>query len=301
MLGLLLRVSRPYYYLVTLWLYLLPAGGRIDLLSTMPFWLGVAYCTLPLNLMCYLMNDLADVGVDEHNPRKGSELLGAKESVALLRAAKPVAFYLQVPFLAAFVALVGFRVLPWFCAVFAVNWLYNFGPQFSSGHHAPLDLLCPCGYLLVVPLCCWLNALAYPPLRSWLHAFVLIVRTQLWIQTFDLEADAAAGRRTTAVRLGMRGAQLLLFFILLGETAFVHASFEHWPLRSLSSGSLALLMAQALFTRQSAGDTGGDGANATPAAVKPALSPASVNSTFLVLGLGGVGLMARVWLDAAFA
>ena len=80
-----LRVSRPYYYLVTLWLYILPTGGHVELLTTPAFWLGVAYCTLPLNLMCYLMNDLADVDVDKHNERKGGELLGAKEDGGALR------------------------------------------------------------------------------------------------------------------------------------------------------------------------------------------------------------------------
>ena len=109
------------------------------------------------------------------------------------------------------------------------------------------------------------------------------VRTQLWIQTFDIECDAAKGRRNTAVRLGLRRSQLLLAVLLAGETAFVHWHFAHWPLRSLSSGSLALLLAQMLL--------GSGGA---------AVAPETINRTFLVLGLGGVGLMARVWLDAAF-
>ena len=30
------------------------------------------------------------------------------------------------------------------------------------------------------------------------------------------------------------------------------------------------------------------------------MSPSTVNATFLVLGLGGLGLMLRVWIDAAF-
>ena len=97
-----LRISRPYYWLVTLWLYLLPTGGRVDLLSQWPFLVGLAYCTLPLNLMCYLMNDLADVEVDADNPRKGGDLLGAKEDAVRLRAAIVPAALLQLPFLLAF-------------------------------------------------------------------------------------------------------------------------------------------------------------------------------------------------------
>lgn len=282
-LRLLLRISRPYYWLVTLWLYLLPTGGRADLLVQWPFLAGLAYCTLPLNLMCYLMNDLADVEVDVDNPRKGGDLLGAKEDVGRLRAAVLPAAILQLPFLLAFSWLCGAAsAWPWLAAVFGVNWLYNFGPRLS-GNYAPLDLVCPCGYILVVPLSCWLNALPYPPYRSWAHAALLVLRTQLWIQTFDIECDAAKGRRNTAVRLGLRRSQLLLAVLLAGETAFVHWHFAYWPLRSLSSGSLALLLAQMLL--------GSGGA---------AVAPETINRTFLVLGLGGVGLMARVWLDAAF-
>jgi hypothetical protein len=193
---------------------------------------------------------------------------------------------LQLPFLLTFHWLFGAVTWPWFAAVFSVNWMYNFGPRFS-GNFAPLDLACPCGYILVTPLSCWLNAIPYPPARSWAHAVLLVLRTQLWIQTFDIDCDAAAGRRNTAVRLGLRNSQYLLALMLLGETAFVHAHFDHWPLRSLSSGSLALLAAQMLLTSSQ-----GPGS---------AVSPQTINRTFLVLGLGGVGLLARVWIDAAFA
>ena len=99
---------------------------------------------------------------------------------------------------------------PWLAAVVLVNWLYNYGPRLSS-NYAPLDLLCPCGYLLVIPLSCWLNGLPLPPARAWAHTVFFIVRSQLWIQTFDLDSDGRAGRRTTAVVLGLRRAlQLLL-------------------------------------------------------------------------------------------
>jgi 1,4-dihydroxy-2-naphthoate octaprenyltransferase len=120
-------------------------------------------------------------------------------------------------------------------------------------------------------------------------------RAQLWIQTFDLDEDAAAGRRTTAVRLGLRGAQAVLLVLLLGETAFVHAHFTNWPLRSFSAASVALLGAQAVLTGGATPNGKEKDRRAT------SMSPASVNAVFLVLGVGGVGLMVRVWLDAAFA
>jgi len=286
-LSLLLRVSRPYYYLVTLWLYLMPTGQRADLFMRVPFWLGLVYCTLPLNAMCYLMNDLSDTDVDAHNARKGGALLGAKENAETLSALVPLVALCQLPFVLAFATLCGAsHILPWFLGVFGVNWAYNFGPRLSS-NYAPLDLVCPCGYILVVPLSCWLNALPLPPHRSWAHAILLVVRTQLWIQLFDLDADRAAGRRTSAVRIGHRGAQVALLGLLLAETVFVHAHFENWPLRSLSDGSVALFGAQVLL-----------GARRGAASQ---MSPATINATFLLLGVGGVGLMLRVWSDAAFA
>jgi len=358
------RVSRPYYYLVTLWLYLMPTGGQYELLGQPNFWLGAAYCTVPLNLVCYLMNDLSDVKVDRHNPRKGGALLGAKETAQTLRKLVVGAALLQVPFVAAFAWLCGAAsILMWWAAVIAVNWAYNFGPRLSA-RFVLLDLLCPCGYILVVPLACWLNALPYPPARSWAHATLLVVRTQLWIQTFDLEPDRAAGRRTTAVRLGLRGSQLALAVLLVAENIFVDTHFAHsWPLRSFSLLSLMMLAISTLpavlhgdasdaksdsvetararaanahegtlvsqleiRTRSRARVDAGASSEVASAGLRrrsrspsprstirdgsataghsasraASMSPAAINATFLVLGLGGAGLMARVWLDAAF-
>ena len=53
----------------------------------------------------------------------------------------------------------------------------------------------------------------------------LVVRTQLWLQIFDLNTDARAGRRTTAVVLGLRGAQKVLAFILVAELGFALVYF----------------------------------------------------------------------------
>ncbi len=306
-LGRTVAVSRPYFWLVTLWLYLLPTGQRYDLLHTPRFWLGIVYCTLPLNLMCYLMNDLADVDVDSANPRKGGRLLGAKESAASLGELVPVTAWMQLAFLLLFHWLVGARVWLWFGGVFACNWCYNFGPRLSA-RYAPLDLFCPCGYVLVILLSVWLNsdapssssgpavpALPYPPARAWAHAVFLVVRTQLWLQTFDIGTDAAAGRRNTAVVLGLRRSQAALAALLLAECAFVRACFEDWALRSFSPASLAMLGAQ-LVLAPGGGGGGGGGARAAPG-----LSPEMMTATFVVLGAGGVGLMAQVWCNAAFS
>lgn len=283
----LFKLSRPYFWLVTFWLYLLPTGQRWDLWSSVPFWFGLAYSTLPLNLLCYLMNDLSDIEVDKHNPRKGGPLLGIRAGAGSLWAAVRWTAAVQVPFLLFFAASFGVaRCAAWFAAVVLVNWLYNFGPRLS-GNYAPLDLLCPCGYMLVVPLSCWLNGLPLPPGRAWAHMLFFVVRSQLWIQTFDVQTDRASGRRTTAVLLGHRGAQRLLGLLLAAELSFVLGFFSDWALRSFSAASLGLLGVQvALQARQ-----------ATEAAQPTA---ATINATFAGLGLGGYGLLVQVWLNGSF-
>jgi len=280
-----LQVSRPYFWLVTVWLYLLPTGQQYALLSEGSFWLGLAYCTYPLNLLVYLMNDMSDVKVDKHNQRKGGSGTGAKASVAALRELAGWTIGAQVPFLLCFVLLWGPIAVPWLLSVVFVNWLYNFGPRLSS-NYAPLDLLCPCGYLLVIPLSAALNRVPLPAARCWAHTLFLVVRTQLWLQTFDLDTDAAGGRRTTAVLLGLRPAQLLLALLLAGELAFVLTHFSDWALQSFSAASLLLLALQVAFAP-------------VPGSGRP-LSRATIERTFLVMGLGGLGLMAQVWLNGAF-
>ena len=105
---------------------------------------------------------------------------------------------MQIPFLIVFSFACGICIGPWFLGVFIVNWAYNFGPRLSS-RYAPLDLFCPCGYLLVVPLSSWLNKLPLPPPRTWIHCLLLVLRSQLWIQTFDIEPDRAAGVTTPLI------------------------------------------------------------------------------------------------------
>jgi len=174
------------------------------------------------------------------------------------------------------------KTVLWFCCVLLVNWAYNFGPRLSS-RYAPLDLFCPCGYMLVIPLSCALNALPLPSMRAWVHTLFFILRSQLWIQTFDIDHDARSGRRTSAILLGLRGARTLLALLLVAEAAYVHAMFADWALRSFSLASLGLLAIQVALGR---------------AAEEP--SATTINTTFIVLGLGGYGLLVQVWLNGAF-
>jgi len=249
------------------------------------FRLGLAYCTWPLNLLCYLMNDLSDVAVDADNPRKGGALLvGVRARASALRTVVPWAVAAQLPFLIGFCYVWGTAATScWFSLVVAVNWLYNYGPRLSS-NYAPLDLFCPCGYMLVIPLSCALCNLPYPPTQAWIHTLFFVVRSQLWIESFDIETDTLSGRRTTAVVLGLINSQRALAIILVAELSFVYAHFHDWAIRSFSFCSLILLTLQARLE---------------PAAAKP--SRALINTTFAVLGLGGYGMLVQVWLNGTFS
>lgn len=74
-----IHVSRPGFWFITLWLYLVPCGGHPELISNPNFWSGLVYVTFPLNLLTYSWNDLNDNALDDKNPRKGKYLLGANK------------------------------------------------------------------------------------------------------------------------------------------------------------------------------------------------------------------------------
>src|SRR6266700_8371392 len=78
-LAFILKASRPGLWATAVWFYLLPLG-RLHVFHPAPFWLGLIYVTLPLGLIIYGRNDVADVETDRFNPRKGTFLFGARGS-----------------------------------------------------------------------------------------------------------------------------------------------------------------------------------------------------------------------------
>ncbi|KAF4691093.1 hypothetical protein FOZ60_016196 [Perkinsus olseni] len=63
-----LKISRPIIWFNIVPYYLLPLGGRLDLLATWRFWLGLLYFTFPVSIMMFGINDMADTDVDKYNP-----------------------------------------------------------------------------------------------------------------------------------------------------------------------------------------------------------------------------------------
>src|SRR5260370_9900521 len=93
----ILQSSRPGLWLTTIWFYLLPLGQR-HVFSSGVFWLGLAYCCLPLGLLLYGWNDYVDFETDQLNPRKGSFLFGARGSMDQLRKLPAIIVLVQAPF-----------------------------------------------------------------------------------------------------------------------------------------------------------------------------------------------------------
>lgn len=213
----LVKVSRPGFYNVTGFLYIMPAASRPEalysLLSVRAI-LGLLFCLLPMNLLVYGMNDLADVDIDAKNPRKGG-LFGAVASVQDLRCCVAIAV-VSCAFLPALIT----GDLRWSIAFSAVgigaNWVYNFGPQLSR---VPLlDMFPPLAYLLVIPFGGKVVG-QLASINSWFWFFTVsvVLRTQLWFQRMDIVADAEVEKRTTAVFVGSTAAAVGVFFFIACE------------------------------------------------------------------------------------
>lgn len=226
---LLIQVSRPGFYNVTGFLYVISVATDPELLLSCRAVAGLLFCLFPLNLLVYSMNDLADVDIDAKNPRKGG-LFGAVASEEDLRRCVAISAVL-----CAVLPFVITRDLVWSLAFSTVgigaNWLYNFGPRLSR---VPLlDMLPPLAYLLVVPF----GAKVMGRLDSlspyiWVVMVFVVLRTQLWFQRFDLEADASVGKTTTATFIGWRlsalGVLLFMAFELFFEWKWGCLALQMW-------------------------------------------------------------------------
>lgn len=233
-LALAIQTSRPGFWSTSVWFYLLPLAQR-DVLGSPAFWLGLLYVTFPLGHVLYGWNDLFDAATDEENPRKGNYLFGAKPTAAH-RAALPVQMLLvQVPFVGLMVWLDGVRMLAWCAALVLACALYNW-PRIGCKNHPFVDMLNQAGYLLVFVLSSWLNdapQLAWP---GFVFGAMFAMHSHLLGQVMDVVPDRAAGRRTTAVTIGVVPAKLLAAAIMFAESALVWSCYGDL----LVAGGLAL-------------------------------------------------------------
>jgi len=218
-----LKVSRPGLWTTAIWFYLLPAGG-MDVFQNPDFYIGLTYVTLPLGMFIYGWNDITDYATDQINPRKDSFLFGARLS-DLERAKLPLPILaVQLPFFLYFLSVEGPKIVALF-AVAAVAVTLNNWPRFGFKQWPLLDLLIQSSYLLVFVLSSWLNDAPQLPWQTFVFGAAFAMHSHLFGAVMDIEPDALAGRKTTAVVLGRVRSKLLIGVALIAEAFWVHIWF----------------------------------------------------------------------------
>jgi 4-hydroxybenzoate polyprenyltransferase len=220
----LLQASRPGLWLTAIWFYMLPLAQR-DVFHSVAFWLGALYVSLPMGLLLYGWNDIVDYEADRLNPRKGTFLFGARGTPEQLRGLPLRIALVQVPFVVAFTALAGARMLLCVAGMVAAAALYNW-PRYGFKARPPLEILNQAGYLFVFLLSSWVNDVPLLPRAAMLFGALFAMHSAVFGQVMDIEPDRAAGRRTTATVIGRVPAKLLMAVLMLCEAGLVVRFFE---------------------------------------------------------------------------
>ena len=232
--GFLVQVSRPGLWSTTALFYLLPLGRR-DFTHSGRLWLGLLFVLFPLGLLLYGVNDLADAGADQLNPRKGTYMFGSRGARNQLAALKWQIFAAQLPFLAAFYLLVGPRILAWYGTLLLAVGIYN-APRFGWKGNPPFDVLIQASYLLVFVLSSWLNNAPQLPWQTFVFGALFAMHSHVFGEVMDIEPDYLSGRKTTATVIGRVTAKFLIVALLAVETPLVRLCFHDW----IVAGFLAL-------------------------------------------------------------
>jgi 4-hydroxybenzoate polyprenyltransferase len=272
----LLKVSRPGFWLTSVWFYLLPLG-RVRLLDSWTFWLGIVYVSFGLGFIIYGWNDTVDAETDRLNPRKDSFLFGARGTPAqLARLPRQIAVS-QLPFAAIFLWLEGPKILVWFAALATAAFLYNQWPRPGLKGRPPFELLNQAGYLLVFVLSSWLNHVPPLPWQTFAFGLLFAMHSHLLGEIMDVEPDRAAGRATTAVRIGVRAAKCAVAGMLLVESALVEIAFRnHLIGGALAAGAIWFLLDAAMLWRDRPYPT--------------------AYMRLILLGWNGVAVVSMVWI-----
>ena len=211
-----IKVSRPGLWFATLWLYLLPTSQMYLIVESWEFWYGLIYVCFPLNFLVYGWNDIVDYEIDTLNPRKDSFWFGAQGSKEQLQILWKAIVFSQLIFLPILIWIGGFEILIIMLGFLLVNGLYNL-PKHGLRSIPPFELICQIGYLLVVPLCIWLNDLKDLPWQTYLYLFLFSIQSHIIGEVMDIVPDKKTGRHTTATVLGVQKTKLLIAFIVFLE------------------------------------------------------------------------------------
>jgi 4-hydroxybenzoate polyprenyltransferase len=239
----LIKVARPGFWPTHLWFFLLPLGRR-EMFGHLGFWLGCAYVGFPLGLLLYGWNDLFDAETDRRNERKDSWLFGARLDDEALRGLPLLIVLFQLPFVVAFTALFGAKMLLWFAALVAANAIYNW-PRLGWKNWPVLDLLNQVGYLLVFVLSSWVCQVPQLSAPALVFSGLFAMQSHLFGQIMDVDADRAAGRHTTASAIGVRASKLVVVGFLALAAGISWRYFRAGVIQLFLVGAAALFLADA--------------------------------------------------------
>jgi 4-hydroxybenzoate polyprenyltransferase len=183
------KASRPGLWATAAWFYLLPLGGK-HVFDSPRFWLGLTYVTLPLGLIIYGWNDIADAEIDQFNPRKGTFLFGARGSHEQLAKLPLQIAVMQAIFAAIFLTFIGPKILLWFAALMISTAIYNL-PRYGLKSHPPFDILNQAGYLLVFVLSSWLNHVPQLHWPAMLFGALFAMHSHIFGEVMDFGPDKA--------------------------------------------------------------------------------------------------------------
>ncbi len=228
----LLKISRPGLWFPTLWIYVLPLGGQVELLENWMFWLGLFFVLFPLNLFVYSLNDLGDREADRFNLRKGNFLFGAKAEEKELKYAVSIASISLAAFCVIFTVLSGWPMILLFLSIALVNVLYNFEP-FRIKSRPPFEMLIQVAYILTAVFSSELNQVEPIPWQAVVYLSLFCFQAHLAGEIMDIEPDAMAKKITSALLLGRTNAKWLMIIILLAEVYLLSFWFQDYVLASV--------------------------------------------------------------------
>ena len=217
-----LKAARPGFWPTHLWFYMLPFAGR-DMFGSFPFWLGAVYVCFPLGLLTYGWNDLGDHASDCNNPRKDTWLFGAVVSPELRNKLPWIIFFVQIPFLFLFTWLAGTKMLFWFAGAVLVNACYN---TLGFKRLPVVDLLNQVGYVLIFVLASWLCDVPQLNGPAIVFGAIFAMQSHLFGQLMDIDEDRKAGRKSTAIMIGVVPAKLLLVTIMVCLAMIAYQNFQ---------------------------------------------------------------------------
>ncbi len=220
----IIKTARPGFWPTHLWFYMLPFAGR-DMFGSIPFWAGAVYVCFPLGLLTYGWNDLGDAETDSVNPRKNSWLFGALPDDQLRKRLPWIMITTQLPFLVIFTWIAGPKMIGWFAALIICNACYN---TVGFKRLPVLDLLNQVGYVLIFVLASWLCDVPQLNAPAMIFGAIFAMQSHLFGQLMDLDEDKIAGRKSTAVVIGVIPAKLLLVTIMVALALIAYRYF-HLP------------------------------------------------------------------------